>query len=112
MGETEIGQFLKWKVSVGLYIQYMRTYLMYLLQCEYCSPANPDPTAVIMGAGYSQASSSSSTLLEIHERLAREKAKGNGGGSVDELDSSFRLLLLINDLDIKLLHSSVKQMGQ
>ena len=77
------------------------------------SLANPDPTAVIMGPGYSQASSGgSNTLLEIHERLAREMAKGRSGDSVDKLDSSFRLLLLINDLDIKMLHSSVKQMGQ
>ena len=54
----------------------------------------------------------SNTLLEIHERLAREKAMGNEGGSTDDLDSSFRLLLLLNNLDIKMLHSSVKQMGK
>lgn len=54
----------------------------------------------------------SNTLLEIHERLAREKALGNEGGSTDELDSSFRLLLLLNNLDIKMLHSSVQEMGK
>ena len=52
------------------------------------------------------------TLLEIHERLAREKAMGYEGDSVDDLDSSFRLLLLLNNLDLKMLHSSVKEMGK
>jgi hypothetical protein len=54
----------------------------------------------------------SNTLLEIHEQLAREKAMGNEGGKSDELDSSFRLLLLLNNLDLKMLQSSVKQMGK
>ncbi len=52
------------------------------------------------------------TLLEIHERLARERAMGNEGGTADELDSSFRLLLLLNNLDLKMLHSSIKTMGK
>ena len=52
------------------------------------------------------------TLLEVHKQLAREKALGGAGDTTDELDSSFRLMLLINNLDLKLLHNSVKQMGK
>lgn len=55
---------------------------------------------------------SANTLLEIHERLAREKAKGNEGERTDVLDDAFRLLLLLNNLDLKMLHSSIKQMGK
>ena len=54
----------------------------------------------------------SNTLLEVHERLTRERARGNEGETMDEMDSSFRLLLLINSLDLKLLHSSVKELGK
>lgn len=79
------------------------------------SPANQDPIATIMGPAFASVGGvpgKSNTLLEIHERLAREKAMGNEGGNTDELDSSFRLLLLLNNLDIKMLHSSVKEMGK
>ena len=76
--------------------------------------ANPDPVAVIMGPAFSSSvgkssGNSNNTLLEIHEQLAREKVHGNES---EELDSSFRLLLLLNSLDLKLLHSSVKEMGK
>ena len=37
---------------------------------------------------------------------------GNASTSVNELDSSFRLLLLLNSLDLQLLHSSVTQLGR
>ena len=68
-----------------------------------------------MGAAYADAgdqSQRSKTLLEVHQRLARAKERGDEGGAMDELDSSFRLLLLLNSLDLQLLHSSVKQLGQ
>ena len=52
------------------------------------------------------------TLLGVHERLAREKMAGREGQNMDELDSSFRLLLLLNSLDLSLLHSSVQQLGK
>ena len=83
---------------------------------SYCSLlANPDPVASIMGPAYADAgdhSQRSKTLLEVHQRLARAKERGDEGGAMDELDSSFRLLLLLNSLDLQLLHSSVKQLGQ
>ena len=68
-----------------------------------------------MGPGFSStggAPAGSTTLLEVHERLAREKMVGREGQNVDELDSSFRLLLLLNSLDLSLLHSSVQQLGK
>ena len=52
------------------------------------------------------------TLLEVHERLTREKTMGNEGKSIDELDSSFRLMLLLNNLDLRMLHSTVQNMGK
>ena len=57
-------------------------------------------------------SGGATTLLEVHERLAREKMAGREGQNTDELDSSFRLLLLLNSLDLSLLHSSVQQLGK
>lgn len=75
--------------------------------------ANQDPIATILGAAFSSHDSvpGTTTLLEVHELLSRERARG-GDVSADELDSSFRLLLLLNSLDLKLLHSSIKRMGQ
>ena len=57
-------------------------------------------------------SGGATTLLEVHERLTREKLAGREGPNMDELDSSFRLLLLLNSLDLSLLHSSVQQLGK
>ena len=77
--------------------------------------ANQDPVATIMGPGFASVGgvpSGTNTLLEVHERLARERARGAEGKTGDELDSSFRLMLLVNNLDLKMLHSSVKQMGK
>lgn len=50
--------------------------------------------------------------FQVHERLAREKARGGEGETTLELESSFRLLLLLNSLDLKLLHSSIKEIGK
>ena len=77
--------------------------------------ANQDPIAVIMGPAFASVGGvpgGNNTLLEVHKQLAREKALGGAGDTTDELDSSFRLMLLINNLDLKLLHTSVKQMGK
>ena len=77
--------------------------------------ANQDPVATIMGPGFASVGGvpgGTNTLLEVHERLARERARGAEGKTGDELDSSFRLMLLVNNLDLKMLHSSVKQMGK
>lgn len=77
--------------------------------------ANTDPLAIMMGPAFASVSGvpgGSNPLLEVHERLTRERARGNEGETTDEMDSSFRLLLLINSLDLKLLHSSVKELGK
>lgn len=79
------------------------------------TPANQDPVSNVMGPGYASvggAVGGANALLEVHERLAREKARGDEGKASDELDSSFRLMLLINDWDSRMLQSSVKQMGK
>lgn len=81
----------------------------------YMCAANQDPVAIIMGPGFASVGGvpgGTNTLLEVHERLARERARGAEGKTGDELDSSFRLMLLVNNLDLKMLHSSVKQMGK
>lgn len=65
--------------------------------------ANTDPLAIMMGPAFASVSGvpgGSNTLLEVHERLTRERARGNEGETTDEMDSSFRLLLLINSLDL------------
>lgn len=83
--------------------------------CLLLTAANQDPVATIMGPAFASVGGvpgNNSTLLEVHERLAREKALGSEGEATDKLDSSFRLMLLINSLDLKLLHNSIKQMGK
>jgi len=81
-----------------------------------CYTANQDPIATIMGPAYASLNSSTgggkNVLIEAHENLERERARGNTGPHVDELDSSFKLLLLLNTLDTKLLHLSVQKIGK
>ena len=71
--------------------------------------------AIVMGPAYASAGSGpgqSNMLLEVHEQLAREKARGDEGAATDELDSAFRLMLYLNSVDLKLLQSSIKDIGQ
>ena len=81
-----------------------------------CSSANQDPIATIMGPAYASLNATSSAgknaLIEAHENLERERARGNTGPHVDELDTYFKLLLLLNTLDTKLLHQSVQKIGK
>ena len=78
--------------------------------------ANQDPIATIMGPAYASLNSAGgigkNVLIEAHENLERERARGNTGAHVDELDTSFKLLLLLNTLDTKLLHQSVQKIGK
>jgi hypothetical protein len=81
-----------------------------LKEVQLCIEANEDPVGKIMGPAYASTSGVSKALLEAHEHLSRERMKGNGEAA--QLDSSFRLLLVLNALDVKLLHSSVEKMGK
>ena len=83
---------------------------------SYCPLANQDPIATIMGPAYASLNGTGSggknALIEAHENLERERARGNTGPHVDELDTYFKLLLLLNTLDTKLLHQSVQKIGK
>ena len=65
-----------------------------------------------MGPTFASGAGVSNALLDAHERLTREKARGEDGTLADELDTSFKLLLLLNALDVKLLHNSVQKLGK
>ena len=69
-----------------------------------------------MGQAYASAggaADASRALLETHERLSRERMRdGVGADTVDELDNSFRLLILLSSMDVQLLQSSVKEIGK
>lgn len=71
-----------------------------------------------MGPAYASLNGTAGTtggknaLIEAHENLERERARGNTGPYVDELDNKFRLLLSLNTLDTKLLHQSVQKIGK
>ena len=67
---------------------------------------NRDPMAVIMGPAFTKVQNSDNALLKANEMIA--KARSDGSENVAELENSFRLLLLINQLDIQLLHSSLE----
>ena len=79
---------------------------MYVCKCI----GNQDPIGIIMGPAFATTSSGvSNAVLEAHKALSREQARGKDGGN---LDSRFRLLLLLNALDTKLLHNSVQKLGK
>ncbi|XP_003387718.1 PREDICTED: armadillo repeat-containing protein 4 [Amphimedon queenslandica] len=77
-----------------------------LKEAQLCLEANPDPLTNIIGSSFH--GSENKLLVDVHDKLAREKAQGNN--NMD--DSTFRLLLLINNLDIQLMQSSLKQLGR
>lgn len=79
---------------------------------SFSAAANQDPIAIIMGPTFASGAGVSNALLDAHERLTREKARGGDGPLADELDTSFKLLLLLNALDVKLLHNSVQKLGK
>ena len=73
----------------------------------------------IMGPAFSAMATSGmgagSALLATHERLSRERARGGSGedsGGVEELDNSFRLLILLSSLDVQLLQKSLQTLGK
>lgn len=65
-----------------------------------------------MGPTFASTAGVSNALLDAHERLTQEKARGGEGTLAEELDASFRLLLLLNALDVRLLHNSVQKLGK
>ncbi|XP_032241492.2 outer dynein arm-docking complex subunit 2 [Nematostella vectensis] len=79
-------------------------------EVQACVEENSDPIALIMGPAYAQISSSDNALLKAHEDL--NKARADSAENADELDSKFRLMLLLNQLDMQLMHSSVEQIAK
>ena len=63
-----------------------------------------------MGPAFAHVSSTDNALLKAHEALV--KAKADAAENVEELDTAFRLMLLINQMDVQLLHSSVETMAK
>lgn len=66
--------------------------------------------ALIMGPAFTKVDNNDDALLKAHEMVSKSRADGSEDAT--ELESSFRLLLLINQLDIKLLHSSLKDIAK
>ena len=71
--------------------------------------ANRDPLGKIMGPAFIQVSTNSNALLKAHETLVKSQRNES---DVDELENRFRLMLLINQLDVQLLSSSVEHMAK
>ena len=71
---------------------------------------NRDPVANIMGPAFAQVSNTDNALLKAHEALV--KARADAAENTEELDRAFRLMLLINQMDVRLLHSSVENMAK
>ena len=72
--------------------------------------ANRDPMALILGPGFAKVDNNDDALLRAHEMVS--KSRSDGSEDTAELENSFRLLLLINQLDIKLLNSSLKDIAK
>eukprot|EP00794_Sanderia_malayensis_P017757 gene17757-19530_t len=81
-----------------------------LQEVRACLEENRDPMSRIMGPAFAKVGSNDNALLKAHESIA--KARADGLEDVDELEQSFRLLLLINQLDVQLLHSSLKDIAK
>lgn len=71
---------------------------------------NRDPMALIMGPAFAKVDSNDDALLKAHEMVS--KSRDDGSEDAADLENSFRLLLLINQLDIQLLHSSLKDIAK
>lgn len=63
-----------------------------------------------MGPAYASINTSDNALLKAHEDL--NKARSDAAENVDELDSKFRLMLLLNQIDMQLMHSSVEKIAK
>ena len=63
-----------------------------------------------MGPAFLQVSTNDNALLKAHETLV--KAQSTNSEDVEELENRFRLMLLINQLDVQLLSSSVEHMAK
>lgn len=64
-----------------------------------------------MGPAYTQVSTNDNALLKAHETLVKSQSSGNEE-QIEELENRFRLMLLINQLDVQLLSSSVEHMAK
>ena len=73
--------------------------------------ANRDPLGKIMGPAFIQVSTNDNSLLKAHETLLKSQNSGDES-AVEELENRFRLMLLINQLDVQLLSSSVEHMAK
>ncbi|XP_028392916.1 armadillo repeat-containing protein 4-like [Dendronephthya gigantea] len=76
-------------------------------EVQLCLEANRDPLDNIMGPAFATVSKNDNALLKAHEALSKTENSGN-----EELESRFRLMLLINQLDLQLLSSSVDHMAK
>ena len=63
-----------------------------------------------MGPAYAQITSSDNALLKAHEDLI--KARSDSAENVDELESKFRLMVVLNQIDMQLMQSSVVKIGK
>ena len=72
---------------------------------------NRDPVVNVMGPAYAKVSSTDSdSILQAHADIA--KAREDGAENVEELENRFRLVLLINNIDMALLQSSVETIAK
>lgn len=71
---------------------------------------NQDPVGLVMGPAYAQVSTSDNALLKAHEDL--RKAQADSSENIDELDSKFRLMVLLNQIDMQLMQSSVVKIAK
>lgn len=77
---------------------------------HFTSSENQDPVSLVMGPAYAQIDTSDNALLKAHEDL--RKAQADSAENVDELDSKFRLMVLLNQIDLQLMQSSVVKIAK
>ena len=77
---------------------------------KFCFSANQDTLSKIMGPAFTQVSTNDNALLKAHETLV--KSRNSSSDELEELENRFRLMLLINQLDLQLLSSSVEHMAK
>ena len=80
-------------------------------EVQMCLEANRDPLGKIMGPAFIQVSTNDNALLKAHETLLKSQNSGSES-DMEELENRFRLMLLINQLDVQLLSSSVEHMAK
>ncbi|RDD37641.1 Armadillo repeat-containing protein 4, partial [Trichoplax sp. H2] len=75
-----------------------------LSEVQACLEANRDPISNMMGPAFARIGIDDTSLVKAHQLLVRAQKEGNE--NVEEINTAFNLLLVVNSFDMKLMQLS------